>query len=368
MKTMYPDYSQSILALTNSILFHYGVKDINHPTLKEADEVLKKNYKNVILCLFDGMGYLNMEDHKDDCPFMYSHLKRSISSVFPPTTVAATTAVLSGRSPIETGWVGWDLYFKELGYNVDVFPNKIQFSKETAADYHVGTRYLPYKNIFARIREANQDVEVNYVSDFGETPYKNLTAGKKILLDICKKEKPQFTYFYNVYPDEIMHTNGINGPKTAKWFRKLDKFVSELFKETEDTLIICIADHGLIDVEWIYLDEYPDILNALVRMPSIEARASSLFIKDEYKDSFEESFNKQLGDKFKLLSRKEVLDNKLFGEGKNHERTEDFLGDYLAIATDKYCMGISRMNNNLIAHHAGLTEKEMLVPFVMIER
>ena len=38
---------------------------------------------------------------------------KSITSVFPPTTTAATTSMLSGLNPNEHGWLGWDLYFKK---------------------------------------------------------------------------------------------------------------------------------------------------------------------------------------------------------------------------------------------------------------
>ena len=369
MKILKPDYDQSLLSLMSSILNYYGVKDADHPTLKEADELLNKNYKNVVLCLFDGMGYLNLEEHKDDAPFLYEHVLRPLSSVFPPTTVAATTTVLSGKSPAQSAWLGWDMYFEELGHNVDVFINKIQFTKDDVCEYNYAFKHLAYDTIFKRINDADKDVTTNYISDFGDIQYKeNLNTAKKLLLEINKREGRQFTYFYNVYPDETMHQTGTMSKSACEWFKKLDKFVKEFSEKADDTLIMVIADHGHIDIDWIYLDEYPEIHNMLLREPSIETRSASLFIKDEYKDVFEEKFNEVLGDKFMLMSKMEILDTKLFGPGKMHERTEGFIGDYLAIAIDKYAMGITRIEENLKSHHAGMTEKEMLIPLVVIEK
>ena len=61
MKTKFPEYNHSIVSLTNSILKCYGVEN-PHDTLPEVDEVLaKKEYRNVVLMVFDGMGTYNLE-------------------------------------------------------------------------------------------------------------------------------------------------------------------------------------------------------------------------------------------------------------------------------------------------------------------
>ena len=37
-----------------------------------------------------------------------------ITSVYPCTTTAALTTYYSAKSPLETGWIAWSQYFKEL--------------------------------------------------------------------------------------------------------------------------------------------------------------------------------------------------------------------------------------------------------------
>lgn len=49
------DYNHSILAVSNSLLKHYGVPTF-HPSLKSLDERLNKNPQNIILMILDGMG------------------------------------------------------------------------------------------------------------------------------------------------------------------------------------------------------------------------------------------------------------------------------------------------------------------------
>ena len=56
-----PDYQNSILNVSASILNHYGVTTA-YSTLKILDQELKKDYKHVILMVLDGMG-INILNH-----------------------------------------------------------------------------------------------------------------------------------------------------------------------------------------------------------------------------------------------------------------------------------------------------------------
>lgn len=123
------------------------------------------------------------------------------------------------------------------------------------------------------------------------------------------------------------------------------KEINDLFKQivetTSNTLFIASADHGLIDVEpTIYLNEYEELDECFIMPPSIEKRAVSFFIKPEMKQAFEERFNRLFGEEFILLSKQEVLNQQLFGQGLSHRKTTDFLGDYLACATGKKYLAI----------------------------
>lgn len=70
----------------------------------------------------------------------------------------------------------------------------------------------------------------------------------------------------------------------------------------------------------------------LKRPASIEPRALSFFVKDEYKKVFKEEFEKEFPGKFIVLTKQEVYDRHLFGYGAAHPRVDAFLGDFLAVA------------------------------------
>ena len=127
-----PDYEHCLVNLANSILRKFGAKT-TAATLPLADQYLDKDYKNVVVLLLDAMGISILEKHLAEDGFFRSHLAVAYDSVYPPTTVAATTSILSGLYPNEHGWLGWDMYYPQLDKNVTVFTNQEQLSEKAGA-------------------------------------------------------------------------------------------------------------------------------------------------------------------------------------------------------------------------------------------
>ena len=148
------DYDNCLVNLANSVLKRFeapaeggaeaeveagGESETRGKTLAAVDRYLDKGYKNVVVLLLDGLGTRIMERDLREDSFLRSHFKGSISSVFPPTTVAATTAVMSGLQPIESAWLGWDCYYPQVDKNVTVF-----FNTEQGTDIEVSTENIPW--------------------------------------------------------------------------------------------------------------------------------------------------------------------------------------------------------------------------------
>ena len=135
MKVKFPDYNNCITNIPNSILKYFGNEE-GRKTSSLLDSYLKKEYDNVVVLLLDGMGKCIIDGNLDKEGFFQSHLEAVYSSTFPPTTVAATTSMLSGMNPCEHGWLGWDCYFPQINKNVTVFLNKEMETGLSAADYN----------------------------------------------------------------------------------------------------------------------------------------------------------------------------------------------------------------------------------------
>jgi hypothetical protein len=126
---------------------------------------------------FDGMGSAILNRHLPRDSFFRANKLRDISSVFPPTTAAATVSLESGLSPIEHGWLGWCLYFAELGTNVNIFPNTLAGSGGVpAAPYHVAGKFMPYE-VGDYLAVAAGRLSIEYTGGKGRPPFKAAHAG-----------------------------------------------------------------------------------------------------------------------------------------------------------------------------------------------
>lgn len=361
----YPDYNNSILNLSNSILKHYKLKH-NHSSLTILDEKLEKNYKNVVVLIFDGLGCYNLKKALAEDSFLCRNINTTITSVFPPTTTAATTTIASGLAPIEHGWLGWSLHFDEVKDNVNIFINTNDENK-TIAEYNVANKFIPYKSIVNRINELGV-VKAYNVSEFGNYKVNSLEELICGIKDICSNNDNNYIYSYFNEPDYSMHRKGINSDEVITWVNSINNAVERLSSELKDTLLIITADHGHIDCKSEYLGYYEDLIYTLKWLPSIEARALSFFIKDGMHDKFRELFIKYFGNDFILISKEEVLKSNLFGFGNEHPKFKSFIGDYLAIAKNEKTLFYTIYEyNNFKGAHAGLTEEEMMVPLIILE-
>ena len=364
----YPNYDRSILSIASSALNHFGVKDCQHKTLPEFDKLLKKDYKNIIVMLFDGLGTSSLNYHLKENDFLRKHYVTDISSVFPSTTVAATTSVLSGYSPAERGWLGWDLYFEEIGENVAVFKNTLQRNGKPAAKFNVAHKYIPVKSIMKRIEDVNGRKSAYCVSFFSKYRSKSVEDICKTVYKLSKKRKKKYIYAYWNQPDHAMHGHGVTSQEAHEQILHINSEVEKLCGKLENSLVIITADHGLCDGVNVYLEDYPELNSMLKIPPSIEpGRAMSLFVKDGLREDFKNEFNRRFGDCFRLMTKEEVFSENLLGYGKPHPRTYDFVGDFLAVATTEKTLFTAREEYEIVGVHAGLTKEEMTVPFIAIE-
>lgn len=206
---MKPDYSRSLLALISSILTHYGA-ETPHATLPEMDALLANGYKNVVVMLFDGMGSALLEKHLPESSFFRRHKICDIASVFPATTTAATVTLESGLSPIQHGWLGWNLYFPEAGGNVAIFPNTLSGEKGgQAAPYHLAKKHLAYETVFEKIERAlGGRVKAAAVSPFSPYASKSTAEICRTVETLCAETGKHYIYTYWHQPDYNIHDFG----------------------------------------------------------------------------------------------------------------------------------------------------------------
>lgn len=363
---VFPDYERCLANIPNSIMKKFGVEPVGktHPLI---DEYLKKDYKNVVLFLLDGMGKKIIENHLAEDGAFRSHLAGECTTVFLSTTVAATTSAASGLQPCEHSWLGWDCYYPQIDKNVTVFLNIVQGSDDVpAADYPVASTFTPYVSVVDRMKEAGKNA-------YASTPYitpnpKTFEAVCQRVKELCESDGQKYIYAYWENPDALLHDYGCNSAEVRDNLLYMEKYIADMVEDMEDTLLIITADHGHKDVNTVYLHEYPELCECLIRPASLETRVLNLFVKEEKKEFFEEEFNRIFGEKYLLMTMEEVLERNLMGDGKWHENFRGMLGNYLAIATDDLQIVPLPIETDMVSMHGSLTEDEMIIPLIIFEK
>lgn len=362
-----PDYNHSILNVTASILKHYHAPT-PYKTLPMVEEALADKH-HVVLVLLDGMGVNILYKHLFKDAFLLKHLKDVITSVFPPTTVAATTTVLSGLPPYVSGHLGWVQYFPKEDAMISIFPNQDFYDSKRKFDINFKDKYLKYTSIYEQIKRGSPQISLNELfPSFLEDGYQSFKDQVDKVISITRSKERSFTYVYWTEPDLTEHQFGVDAYETRKVLFDLDQELERMaFFSARGTAIIVIADHGLVDVNDIALFDDQELMNMMRKKPAIEARATTFYVKYNEHKRFTELFESRYGKHFKLLSKAEILDQKLLGEGKKHRMMDHFLGDFMSIATSNQMMRLSN-ERSFLAHHAGLTKEELEVPLILFTK
>ena len=148
---IYPDYKNNIVNIAGSIEKYFDLKS-EVSSLGEIDEVLNTyKPKNVVVILFDGMGY-NLINEKLPNTFLVNNIVKKVISTCPSTTTSATTSIMTGKYPCTHGYLGWDMYYKNENAFVTMFTN-IYKDGDKEYPFNIAEKYFSYKTITDRILE-----------------------------------------------------------------------------------------------------------------------------------------------------------------------------------------------------------------------
>ena len=362
------NYEECLTNLACSIRKYFEL-DYKHNTLDYIDKILEeKKPKNVVTILCDGMGSNIMDRMIPNDSFLIKNRLKSITTVFPATTVAATTSMTTGLNPVETGMLGWDMYYKDIDKTITVFMN----SEKGDFEYKPLDEAIEYNNKHMKRKTIGKEInEIGLYKGyslfpFGDKAYQTLDDMYERIEKLCNEDGKKYIYAYDTEPDHTMHEIGCDKSKIKEIIENINRRIEELSKKLTDTVIFVVADHGHHNVENIFIKDYPDVEDCLLRNTSLEPRAVNFFIKPDKKEIFVELFNKYFGDDFDLYSMDDVIDSKLFGDGEENEIFRDALGDYLAIGKTNKTL-LYEGSDILKSQHAGYTDDEILVPLIVID-
>ena len=359
-------YKNSIANFTAALMKNYNLPTTYEPSAL-IEFLLSKKYKHVVLMVLDGMGRHIIDKNCGNGSILKTHQVMNLNSVFPPTTVAATTTFTTGLAPIESGWLGWHLYLNNEDPSITLFKNQIN-STEEAFDKFKVEDIIPRDYWYNKIKRAKH---YTIYPSWGENGVESLSEAFNKVKEICNKEESNFTYMYWDEPDNLMHEYGTTSQIVKVKLLEIEELVNKFAEEIpNETIVLITADHGLIDVEPLELVNYPDFKSCLEKPFAGEGRFAQFYVKEDKVEEFKDLFNKYFGESFMLMSKEEFIKSQMAGLNEPNKIVEYALGDFVAIGTGSYYFTEQIKEDDLIfkAHHAGITKEEMETCVVLLKR
>lgn len=402
---IHPNYEGlSILNIPESLcrLFEAPPKSEIQPLLPEILDSVSTGASKVLLILMDALALHRFQawlDARKDMvwhEFIEAGILAPLSSITPSTTSAALTSYWTASAPRSHGIVGYETWLKEYG----VVANTILHTPITFRGGGIGSlknagfspeTFLPVEPIgphlsehgvvthafqhYSIINSGLSEMFFKQVTRHGTGTASDLWVSVRQLWEHPPAEK-LFTWVYWGEVDGLSHLHGPDDERIAAEFESFSRAFETLFykkltpEQRADTLLILTADHGQIatnkEDDHYDLRNHPDFTRRLHILPTGENRLAFLYIKPGQMEAVREYIERTWPNQFALLNPTYALEKGLFGPGEKHPGIYDRTGDLIALARGRAYWWWGAKPNPISGRHGGMSEEEMVVPFLAV--
>lgn len=342
----------------------------------------------VMLIVIDGLGALALNEHASlgDVPGLASApLRSTLTSVFPPTTAAATTSLQYGVGPGTHGMAGYTIYLPEIG---DVF-NMITWRNAANGDepeaHPAPETFLAGPHIYSLLERSGVDTVIVSNRAFETSPLTRAQAsgvryrGYRTLADFCYRlvrevERPgrRFVFGYWDGYDALGHTWGTDTDIARLEIRLIDQAFREgllgpLEALKEEVTLLVTADHGHIRMprdERIDLAQLPGLMDALRHRPTGEPRQIGLTFREDAGVAAS-ALEERWGDQLVAVDLQDAIVAGLYGPPPLHAEISARTGEMLLLARGPGAINFPGGSSGSVGGHGSLTAREMQVPLLV---
>ncbi len=380
-----PDYAgSSILNLASSIAAHFGV-ETGHPKLRDALPL--EGVETVVLFVVDGLGHGQLEKHiaDGDVPTLRSLMAsgghQTLTSVFPSTTMAAMTAMYTGYTPAQSGWLGFTLWLEEVQTVVGMI-EQVNMATQTVLEERDFLRVVPnLESRFARLGVNCFSVEPSayqgmWLDDWFKQGalrcgYATTNTLPSVASDALEVSGPKYVMVYCPDYDMVCHRHGPSSSHASDEIGATDHALGRLLRlipRDGKTLLMITADHGQKDLNLsrvVNLEQDAALMHLLEGPPAGERVSRTFRVRPGAMDDVKEC----LGTYCDLIESSAAWEAGLYGGIPAQETFRKRVGDLIALPRDGAQMLYTYPGQKARTHlgsHGGLTEAEMRVPLISV--
>lgn len=382
-----PSYDGAgLVNLMSSIATGRGAPEPPYAPLEALSDLDVSRYRNVLLFVVDGLGYRYLLENFPDS-HIAAHTRARITSVFPTTTAAAITTMLTGLAPAQHGLTGWYIWLESIQAVAAVLPFEKRIGREplAARGYDLEQVLQPRplypllasdSHVVSPSRIAHSAFNTAYSRGATIHAYDGLTqCVERIQTVVQASASEKFIYAYWPDLDHYGHECGIDSDTARTHFEEIDSAFAMLLQRLRgsDTLVLLTADHGIVDTtpaSQVHLQQHP-ALTAMLDVPlSGEPRAAYCYVHSGEHGAFETYMASELASEAIVVRSAVLLQQQLFGPGEPHPELHRRIGDYTLLMRERHALFdavAGEGHRSLVGVHGGLSEAELYVPLAVVE-
>jgi hypothetical protein len=319
----------------------------------------------VVLFVLDGVGWADLERHRDHLPNLAVMEGGPVTTVAPSTTGAALTSITTGATPAEHGIVGYRMRVAGELLNVLRWPTKGPRAGPDPAEVQP---VPPFLGVAAPAVTRAEFAESGFTAA-------QLRGARQLgwhttatMVELCRQlveDGEPFVYAYYDGVDKVSHAHGPASELFAAEMADTDRLVGAVLDRLPaEAVLVVVSDHGQLQVG----PEAVRSLDPLERMVSAhagESRFRSLYARKGAVDDLLAAATEHLGDDAWVFTRDQLFDDGWLGhDAAAHVRGR--IGDVVLAARTltAFADPAFERETQMLGRHGSLTRDEMLVPLL----
>lgn len=331
---------------------------------------------SAVLVVVDGLGALSLRAHAGHARTLTAAMgkKDAAASVFPTTTAAALTTLLTGEMPGAHGLVGYRVRDPQR----DVLVNQLSEWESAGID---PLTWQSQQTVFERATADGRAAFAVGIAAYAHSGFTHATLRGATFVpaktpaerveaawELAESNPGSLVYCYLPEADKAGHKYGVD---SAEWVAALEDIDAALRPAVPPGVgVLVTADHGMVDVpvhRQVVLDE-ADGWHDGVRHIGGEPRMLHVYLEpDAEGSSVLGRWRRDLDGLADVVSRAEAISAGLFGPAVS-EAARARIGDVLAIARGHRALydgaAEDQRGRTMVGQHGALTPEEWRVPYL----